>query len=29
VTRVFRAQVLLSGQPFSVRRYLAIIVGRA
>jgi ABC-2 type transport system permease protein len=29
VARVFRAQMLLSGQPFTVKRYLAALLGRA
>ncbi len=29
VARVFRAQYLLSGQPFSVKRYLGALLGRA
>jgi ABC-2 type transport system permease protein len=29
VARMFRAQVMLSGQPFSVRRYLRAFLGRA
>ena len=29
VAAMFRAQYLLSGQPFSVKRYLLALVGRA
>jgi hypothetical protein len=29
VARMFRAQILLSGQPFSARRYFQVLLGRA
>ena len=29
VARAFRAQMLLSGQPFNIRRYFAALLGRA
>jgi len=29
VARMFRAQILLSGQPFSIKRYYAMLLGRA